>query len=182
MSHRPALQSRHLRQRAERGGRSHQHRPAEQSQPEAAREVVGGELRRQPVEGVRQPGAERDGEARAAGRAAQAEREQRESRENADGRPQARPLRVRRVARGRGEGEQRHARADGERGEALPAADPLAELPRRDAEQEDEARAEQRLHERQRRLRQGVRLDDPAEQAERRPRDPARPPHEAGEE
>jgi hypothetical protein len=87
-----------------------------------------------------------------------------------------------RIALRCGEREQGHARRDREHRDPLPTSDVLAEPPRRDREHEDEARPEQRLHQRERRACERVPLRDPAGEAERRPGHPERPAHEPPEE
>ncbi len=89
---------------------------------------------------------------------------------------------MRGVAGGCGQREERHAGGDHGRGEDLAAADVLVELVHPDDEQEDDRRPEHRLDERERRLRERVRLPDPADDSERRSGDPARPAEEPVEE
>lgn len=182
MSHRTALQRRHLAERPEPGGKAHRGRPEDEPQPETAGVVVGRELRRQPVDRIRDAGPDRDEDARAARRPAQGEGRERDGREDAERDPEGGALGVCRVSARGGEREQRHTGRDREHREPLAAADVLAQPPRRDREQEDEARPEQRLHERQRRPRERERLDDPAGEPERRAEQPARAAHEAQEE
>jgi hypothetical protein len=182
MSHGPALQRRHLPERPEQAGGAHEHEPPEQPEPEVARVVVGRELRREAVERVREAGGNGHDEARAARGATQAERQESEDGENGERHPEARALGVRRVARRGRDREERHASGHGQSGDDLAPSDVLVELAHRDDEEEDERRPEHGLHEGERRLRQRVRLADPADDPEGRPGDPARPPHEAGEE
>ena len=184
MRHGPALQRRHLAERPEQSCGAHDHEPKDEPKPDVARVVVRRELRREAVQRVGDTSRGRDDEARAARRSAQAERQEREDGENGERDPEAGAFGVRRVAGGRRQREQRHAAGDRERRERLAPADVLVELADRDEEEEDERRPEQRLDERERRLRQGVRLAEPAEDPERRPGDPARPanqPQEEGE-
>lgn len=72
---------------------------------------------------------------------------------------------------------------DRDRGDAreLAAADRLVEHPRPDREQDDQARRQRRLDERQRDQKQGADLGDPSEKGEQGPDDPARPPDEAAQ-
>lgn len=182
MSDGTTLERRHLGERAQPRGGAHHRRPGEEPEPYASRVVVRRELRCQAVERVRDPRAHRDEQARAARGAAQAERSERDRRERAQRDPGPRPLRVGPLARRRGEREQRHAGRDREHRRPLPATDGLAEPARRDREQEDEARPEQGLDERERRPGERVRLQDPAGEPERRPGEPARPTREPGEE
>lgn len=182
MSHGSALQSRHLPERPEQARGAHEHEPAEQPEPEVARVVVRRELRREAVERVREARGGRHEEAGAAGGAAQAEWQEREGREHGERDPEPRALAVGRVAGGSRERQQRHAPGHRERRKRLAPADVLVELAHRDEEEKDERRPEQRLDECERRLGQRVGLAEPAEDAERRPGDPARPPNEAEEE
>lgn len=182
MSHGAALQRRHLPERAEARRDPHRRRPEEKPEPEVARVVVGGELRREPVDRVGDARADRDEDARGARGAAQAERGERDRGEDTGGDPQSRPLDVTGLPGRGGEREQRHPGGDREHGDLLPPTHVLAQPPRGDAEEEDEARPQQRLDERERRLRQRVRLDDPADEADRRAEHPAGPADEAPEE
>jgi hypothetical protein len=180
--HRPALQRRHLPERPEQARAAHQHEPAEQPEPDAACVVVRRELRREAVQRIRNARAGGDEEARVARGTAQAERQKSEDGEDGERDPEASALRVRGVSGGRRQREERHSARDRERGERLAPADVLVELPHRDEEEEDERRREQRLDERERRLRQRIGLAEPAEDAERRAGDPARAANEAQEE
>jgi len=63
----------------------------------------------------------------------------------------------------------------------LSAADGLVEQPRSDREQDDQARRQRRLDERERDQEQGADLGDPSEEGEQRSDDPARLLDEAAE-
>lgn len=181
MSHGSALKSRHLSKRAEDAGRGHEREPDEHAEPEAARVVVGHELRGQAFERVGEAGGEGHEEARSARSAPQAERREREEGENSERHPQPRPFAVPGVARGRREREHGNAAGDGQRSERLAPPDVLVELTHRDHEEEDERRPEQRLDERERRLRQRVGLSEPADDVERTAGYPARAADQAAE-
>lgn len=144
--------------------------------------VVGGELRRQAVPRVGEPGAERDEDARRACGATQGERHDGERAEGPERDREPRAALVLRLPRRRGQREQRHAGGDRDHRGELPPPRPLAEPERRGGEHEDEPGAEQRLHERQGRARQRERLQPPAGEAEAGARDPAAPADEQPEE
>jgi hypothetical protein len=178
MSNRPALQGRHLAERAQPRGGAHHERPESEPEPQAARVLIRRELRGEPVERVGKTGAERHENACAASGPAKRERGERDRRQHAEHNPETRPFSVSRVASRGGQREQRHAGRDREHRQTLATAYPLAQPPPRDREQEDETCAQQRLHERERRPRQRVGLREPAREAERGTEQPARPPHE----
>jgi len=182
MSHRSALQSRHLAERPEQAGGAHEHEPADQPDPETARVVVRRELRREAVERVREARGDRHQEARAARRAAQTERQEGEDGEDRERHPEARTFAVRRVASGGRDGEEWDSAGHRDGSEDLAPSDVLVELADGDEEEEDERHAEQRLDERERRLRERERLTEPAGDAEGRPGDPARTADEPPEE
>jgi hypothetical protein len=181
VSHGPDLQGRHLAQRSEGRGGHHQHDPAEQPQPEPPDVIVRGELRRETVERVGETGGERHEHAAAARCASQPQRQQRDRCEPAEREPQRHSLAVDGVTGGSREREQRHPGRDGARRERLATPHVLVQPAGREREQEDQARPQQGLDERQGRLRQRVALHHPAHETERRPNQPARTADEAGE-
>jgi hypothetical protein len=144
--------------------------------------VVGGELGGEAVPRVRETGADRDEQARRTGAAAQPERRDGGGADDPEHEPEPDSAGVVDVAMRRGERQQRHAERHRGDGDGVGRPNGLGEPPRREREQEDEARPEQRLHDGQRRPGQRQRLQRPAHQPERRSRQPSRPADEAAEE
>jgi len=140
--------------------------------------VVGGELCRQAVPGVGKARTDRHQDARGARAAAKAERGEGGHADDSQRQREARPGGVVDIPIRRREREQRHTQRDGGDTGDLGDVDLLGQSPDGEGEQEDEARPEQRLHDRERRPRQRERLQRPARETEPGSRQPARPADE----
>jgi hypothetical protein len=131
-------------------------------------EPVGGELRRKPLPRIREAGADRHDHARRASASAQ---QQGRDGHRAEHRHRDHQRDAARLLRGPGrrrEREDRRRADDHQHGHELTPGDGLVQPEDRDHEQEQQAQAEQRLHEGQRRMEQRDRLQAPAEQSEGR--------------
>jgi hypothetical protein len=145
-------------------------------------DVVGGELRGEPVPGVRQPGTDRHDDARRPRGAAQRERCQRQHAEHGERDQQRRTGGMLGGTRRGGQGQKRRPHGDGGDGQRIDRADALVQQPCGEAEQEDEARPQQGLHERQRGVGERQRLQRPTGQPEPGSHEPARLGDEPAEE
>ncbi len=140
--------------------------------------VVCCKLRREPVERVGDAGPDRDEDARGTSDAAQGQRRDRNAGQYRQCNPEADARGVVGLAVRSCQREQRRPGRDRAHREDVARCNPFVEAPAGNRQQEDEANAQQRLDERQRRSGERDGLQRPAGQAERRSCQPVRPPHE----
>jgi len=173
-----ALQGRHLAERSDCRRQPHDDAPGDQADPGPVREVVGEELRRQAVAGVGGPGPDRDHEAGRTDGARQHIWDERNRAEDGDRRDQPRAAGVVGVPRGSGIGQERDSHRHGADAQDLAPADRLAERARADHQQDDQARRQDRLDERERNQQQRADLRRPAAEGEGGADQPARLRHQ----
>ena len=143
--------------------------------------VVGRQLRRQPVQRVGEPCADRDECARGTAFAAECVRDQCADRYRRKWSPEPWAMRERHGSLGCKPGDERHGGDDRGDRQHLPAADRLVHVPGGDQHDEHEPARERRLNERQRRVRECQSLQPPARQATGRAQHPAGPPDQLAE-
>ncbi|MDX6700049.1 MAG: hypothetical protein QOF26_275 [Baekduia sp.] len=169
------LQRAHLGQEPEAGGDPCRGGPHQQRHDVAVVQGVGDELGREPAPRQRGTGPERHQHAAAA----QREGQERQHADAAEDRGERRVAgMVRRGVRG-DERQQRDAGQDAEHRERLADAHALVQMARADEQQQHEPEGERRLDDRQRREQQRGRLQRPAQQVQRRARQPAATADEA---
>jgi hypothetical protein len=142
------------------------------------RDVVGEELRRQPVDRVGSSRADRD-ERRGRPARAQQERGERDRGHDREGHRDHGSARMLRIACGRRPGEERKSGGDRNDRRCLASANRLTQQPDSESEQKDEAHRQGWLDERQWNEEQRSHLSCPAGSRERGPQHPDGPPEQA---
>lgn len=182
LGRRPELQRRHLAHRPDRSRPAHEGTPEDQAGPGAAGQVVGEELGCQPVDRVRRSGADRNQRGGWAADPCEQVRDERHDPHHDERRREPTSAGVVRLAGRSRPGEQGDARDHRADACNLALPDRLTEQPHAVAEQDDQARREGWLYERQRDQRERSHLQRPARQREPRAQKPYRPSQQPGQE